>query len=129
MYVAIFEKNVNIQYDPTRPLNFLCIRLKNGQTYYENLAIFLPQNFLKYSWPFLTLCMNRLIIVAISFLGGAPTSLCHPFHMPIHPPICPSIHRAPYLRDRISSDHNFWYTYVKWWYLQVFFFNFDFLGC
>ena len=28
---------------------------------------------------------------------------------------------APYLRNRTSSDHNFWYTYVKWWCLQAFF--------
>ena len=28
---------------------------------------------------------------------------------------------APYLRNQASSDHNFWYTRVKWWYLQVFF--------
>ena len=30
------------------------------------------------------------------------------------------------------SDHNFWYTYAKWWYLQGFFSlfqNFDFLCC
>ena len=49
--------------------------------------------------------------------------------------IHPSIHPAPSLRNRTSSDHNFWYTYlvhtyVKWWYLHVFFSvfqNFDFL--
>ena len=49
--------------------------------------------------------------------------------------IRPSIHPAPYLRNCTSSDHNFWYTYlvhtyVKWWYLHVFFSvfqNFDFL--
>ena len=38
---------------------------------------------------------------------------------------------APYLRNCISSD-NFWYTYAKWWYLQVifsFFQNFNCLGC
>ena len=50
---------------------------------------------------------------ALRFLGGAPTSICHIF--------CPSFCHAPYLRNHISSDHNFWYTYVKWWYLQVFF--------
>ena len=27
----------------------------------------------------------------------------------------------PYLRNIIAYDHYFWYTYVKWWYLQVFF--------
>ena len=42
------------------------------------------------------------------------------------------IHHAPYLRNSIAYEHNFWYTCVKWWYLQVFFFffrNFDFWGC
>ena len=92
-----------------------------------------------------------------SFLGGAPTSICHFFRL--------SICRAPYLRNRTSSnqaflsffwnfgflgkkwtkmnvnnyichmsylrksmayDHVFWYTCVKWWYLQVFFFFFNF---
>ena len=31
------------------------------------------------------------------------------------------IHHTPYLRNRTSYDHNFWYTYVKWWYLQAYF--------
>ena len=43
--------------------------------------------------------------------------------------VYPPIHRTPHLRNRTSCDHNFWYTCVKWWYLQVFFFHFDFLGC
>ena len=38
----------------------------------------------------------------ISFLGEAPTSICHFFH--------PSVCRAPYLRNHTSSDHNFWNT-------------------
>ena len=32
-------------------------------------------------------------------------SICHFFR--------PSVRRAPYLRNRTSSDHNFWYTCVK----------------
>ena len=47
--------------------------------------------------------------VLFFFLGGAPSSICH----------C------------TSSDHNFWYTYIKWWYLKAFFSffqNFDFLA-
>ena len=43
--------------------------------------------------------------------------------------IRPSVRRAPYLRNRRLSDHNFWYTCVRWWYLQAFFSffqNFDF---
>ena len=36
----------------------------------------------------------------------------------------------PYLRNSITYDHDFWYTCVKWWYVQTFFFilffNFNF---
>ena len=28
---------------------------------------------------------------------------------------------TPYLRNRTSGDCGFWYTCVKWWYLQQFF--------
>ena len=35
------------------------------------------------------------------------THLCAFFH--------PSICRAPFLRNCTSSNHNFWYTCVKWW--------------
>ena len=30
----------------------------------------------------------------------------------------------PYLRNSIAYDHDFWYTCVKWWYLQVVVFQF-----
>ena len=30
------------------------------------------------------------------------------------------IYHAPYLKNSIAYDHKFWYTCVKWWYLQVF---------
>ena len=43
-----------------------------------------------------------------------------------------SVCRASYLRNGTLCDHSFWYTYVKWWYLHVFFLllkNFVFLGC
>ena len=42
----------------------------------------------------------------------------------IHLSVSPSIPHAPYLRIHTSCDHNFWYTRVKWWYLQAFFFFF-----
>ena len=32
----------------------------------------------------------------------------------------------PYLRNSIAYDHDFWYTCVKWWYLQVLFFIYFF---
>ena len=38
---------------------------------------------------------------------------------------------SPYLRNSKPYDHDFWYTCVKWWYLQVFlsfYWNFDFWG-
>ena len=38
------------------------------------------------------------------------------------PSVCPYICCAPYLRNCTSCDHNSWYTWVRWWYLQVFFF-------
>ena len=53
-------------------------------------------------------------------------------HLSVHLPIRLSICCTPYLKNCISSGHNFWYTYVKWWYFQAFFSffqNFDFLGC
>ena len=34
--------------------------------------------------------------------------------------VCLSICRTSYLRNHTSCDHNFWYTCVKWWCLQVF---------
>ena len=29
------------------------------------------------------------------------------------------IHHVPYLRNSIAYDHDFWYTCLEWWYLQV----------
>ena len=66
----------------------------------------------------LALIMFRAVMfIKKIFLGGAPTSIPHFFW----PFVCPSICRISYLRNRTSSNHNFWYTSVKWWYLQVFF--------
>ena len=56
------------------------------------------------------------------------THLYMSLFLSIHLSVC----RVLYLRNRTSSHHNFWYTYLKWWYLQAFFTffkNFDFLGC
>ena len=38
--------------------------------------------------------------------------------------VCSSICCAPYIRKCTSCDHKFWYTYVKWQYLQASFFHF-----
>ena len=56
------------------------------------------------------------------FLGGAPTPISHFFCLSI----CLSIQCTPYLKNITSSDHNFWYAFVKWWYLQLFFSFFSF---
>ena len=91
-----------------------------------------------------------LIYFPISFLGGLPTSICHFFNPSIRPSICLSVHRVQYFRNCTSRDHYFhstmtknsvrqtpyprnhtsydchlWYTCVKWWDLQEFFFIFS----
>ena len=40
--------------------NFLCIFLRNGQTYLKNLAVFTPQNFLSLFGHFSIYCMKGL---------------------------------------------------------------------
>ena len=47
------------------------------------------------------------------FLGGAPTSICHFFHLSISPS---------------SSDHTFWHTYLKWWFFFFSLWFFKLLG-
>ena len=77
--------------------------------------------------------MNDFLIII--FLGGAPTSIYVTFSIrpSIHSSVHLSVHRTAYLRNCTWSGHNFWCTYVKWWYIKAFFFsffqNFDFLGC
>ena len=44
-------------------------------------------------------------------------------YMSLFPFVRPSVRRAPYLRNHTSCDHNVWYTCVKWWYIQTFFFS------
>ena len=39
------------------------------------------------------------------------------FYMSLFPSVRPSVHCTPYLRNRTSSNHKFWYTHVKWWHL------------
>ena len=34
------------------------------------------------------------------------------------------VHHTPYLKNHLSYDGNLWYTFVKWWYLQMLFFIF-----
>ena len=42
--------------------------------------------------------------------------------------VCCSAHpSAPYLRNRTLCDHNFFYTGVKWWYLQGLFHFYEIL--
>ena len=61
-------------------------------------------------------------------------------YISVLPSICPTVHpskklpkiknnnymcHGPYLRNIIAYDHDFWYTCVKWWYLQDFFSFFE----
>ena len=66
-------------------------------------------------------------IYSYLFLGEAPTSICYFFHPSIHLYVCLPICRTPYLRNGTLSNHNFWCTCVKWWYLQTFFHFFEIL--
>ena len=58
---------------------------------------------------------SRIFIKQI-FLGGHPL-------LYVTFSVCPFVHLSVmhHLRNRTSFNHNFWYTCVKWWYLQVFF--------
>ena len=87
------------------------------------------------NFMFIFIVINRTIswiqtdFLFCLFLGGR-----QPLYVTfsVRPSVRSSVRRAPYLRNRTSSDHNSWYTYVKWWHLQgffSFFLNFDFLGC
>ena len=52
-------------------------------------------------------------------------------HISLFPSVCPSVHCGPCFRNCTSCDHYFWYTCVKWWYLQaliLFFFKLSFFG-
>ena len=77
-------------------------------------------------------CNSLCYICHHSVLICFDTLICCFFHLSI----CPSICRASYFRNFTSSDYNFWYACVKWWYLQAFFsicfqffFKFWFFGC
>ena len=101
---------------------FLDISKAFDKVWHEGLIFKLKQNGIS----------GDLLQILSDFLGGAPTSICHFFHPSIHLFIRLFVCRAAYLGNHTSSDHNFRYTYVKWWYLQMFlsfFQNFDFLGC
>ena len=62
--------------------------------------------------------VERYIFIKQIFLCRALTSMCR-FSCLL---VCPSTCCAPYLRNCASSNHNFWYTCVKWWYLQGIFY-------
>ena len=97
-----------------------------GKTFLPHLYIFCSflasfSDFLLLVQDFSHICLFFIFSlwfkILLIFLGGAPTSICHFFCPTGRPSVCPSVHRAPYLRNRTLSDHNFWYAYVKWWYL------------
>ena len=71
-----------------------------------------------YLWvKFYFFLKSKLLFNLFSFLGGASASICHFFQPTVHL----YIRHAPYFWNRTSCDHYFWYTCVKWWYLQAFF--------
>ena len=60
--------------------------------------------------------------------------ICHFSYLSSHPSVSLSVVCwLPYVRNHTSSDHNFWYSHVNWYFLQFvlsFFFNFVFFsGC
>ena len=52
------------------------------------------------------------------FLDGAPTSISHFFRPSVCPSVGPSRTKS---QEPCNNYHNFWYTCIKWWYLQAFF--------
>ena len=77
----------------------------NKETNLQNRSYF------KLSCMYIGSCSWKLWI----FLCGTPSSRYVTFS------VCLSLHCSQYLKNCTSCDHNFCYTYVKWWYLQVFF--------
>ena len=64
-------------------------------------------------------------------MGQSPLHATFSIRPSVSLSVRPCVRRAPYFRNRNSCDYNFWYTCIKWWYLQdffFFFFNFDFSG-
>ena len=85
----------------------------------------------------MSVCKNRRegCVKMISIYGVLNVMLlysvdCGVIHNGLYLPLSvyPPIHRTPYLRNRTSCDHNFWYT-CKMMVSPGVFFNFDFLGC
>ena len=59
------------------------------------------------------ICILFICILFICMVFRWGTHLYMSLFLSVHPSIRPSVCRAPYLRNRRSSDHNFWYTYAK----------------
>ena len=101
------------------------------QSMYHLLVVFWQNfsRFLKFSWKFkiwrpyfsqmfpsYTLFLYKECffstqsLFCLTFLVGHP-----PLYVTfsVRPSVHPSVCRTPYLRNYTSSDHNFWYTYVK----------------
>ena len=68
---------------------------------------------------------NSHLVYACEVWGQNQNNLLFMWGTHLYMSLFPSVHlsdrRASYLRNYTSSDHNFWYTYVKWRYLQGFF--------
>ena len=64
---------------------------------------------------FVFFCLSLFFVLFFIFRWGTRR------YMSLFQSISPPVRRVPYLKNRTSSSHNFWYTCVKWRYLQVFF--------
>ena len=117
--------------------NSFYLQLFAQEIFILELLIFFIYKFLHFSHQFLSpqiLCNphNLIFFCKVIFLGGHPplyvtSFVCLLVHPSICSSVCPSVCCAPYLRKHTLCDHSFWYTCVKWWYLQFFvFFSFFF---
>ena len=127
-FLKIVESCVNLQLSSWLQLTCYYL-LRFGFAFFLNLY-FCFQSLHFSCWVFFSatdwffLCSISINLVVsfstkLSFLvGKAPLYVT----FSVRPSVC----HTSYLRNCTSYDHNFWYTYVKWWYLQDLFFIFFF---
>ena len=85
----------------------------------------------------LSVCPSIHPSIRLSIQPSIHPTVCPFIRLSVHPTVRPSVQPSvrlsvcpsnrpfvrctPYLRNHTSSGHNFWYKYIKWWYLQAFF--------
>ena len=107
--------------------NAICICIFREENYLLTTACFKVLLFIWYF--FFRWCTHLYNTSLFLFIRQSVCpSIClfiahHYITFSVHPSVYLSIHLsvhwARYLKNHTSSDHNFWYTYAKWWYLQV----------